>query len=149
LHRWLRLPGFQKAYRQARRQLVEGAISRIQAGTGQAVDTLLTVATNGKKDSDRVRAAGLLLDHALHGLTDCHLFQGDLHRAEAEPMGTADVVKILAGRLLEIDTAELPTVEKARLTASLSDALLRAIGVDILDKRMEALQTVLIGRKEK
>jgi hypothetical protein len=38
-------------------------------------------------------------------------------------------------------------VEKARLTASLSDALLRAIGVDVIDKRLEAVQTVLLDRK--
>ena len=45
--------------------------------------------------------------------------------------------------------AELPTGDKARLTASLVDALLRAIGVDVLDKRLEALQAVLGGRKDK
>jgi hypothetical protein len=35
------------------------------------------------------------------------------------------------------------------VTAALADALLRAIGVDVLDKRLEALQAVLIGRKDK
>jgi hypothetical protein len=35
------------------------------------------------------------------------------------------------------------------LTATLADALLRAIGVDVLDKRLEALQAVLLGRKDK
>ena len=49
---------------------------------------------------------------------------------------------------LQVDAAELPTGEKSRLTATLADALLRAIGVDVLDKRLEALQAVLIGRKE-
>src|SRR5215468_4350724 len=70
LHRWLHLPDFQSAYRQARRELVEGAVGRIQAATGQAVDTLLAVAKDGAKDSDRVRAAMALLDHAFRGLTD-------------------------------------------------------------------------------
>jgi hypothetical protein len=37
----------------------------------------------------------------------------------------------------------------ARLTATLADALLQAIGVSVLDKRLEALQAVLLGRKEK
>jgi hypothetical protein len=66
----------------------------------------------------------------------------------ASPMDTADVVKVLAARLRQLDQAELPTAEKSRLTATLADALLRAIGVDVLDKRLEALQAVLIGRKE-
>lgn len=34
-------------------------------------------------------------------------------------------------------------------TAALADALLRAIGVDVLDKRLEALQAVLLGRKSR
>src|SRR5215475_10010054 len=67
LSRWLRLPEFQAAYRLARRELVEGAVGRIQAAAGQAVDTLLAVARDGAKDSDRVRAAVALLDHALRG----------------------------------------------------------------------------------
>src|SRR5262249_36563431 len=62
LHRWLQLPDFSAAYRVARRQLVEGAVGRIQAATGQAVATLLAVAKDGAKDSDRVRAAVALLD---------------------------------------------------------------------------------------
>jgi hypothetical protein len=43
----------------------------------------------------------------------------------------------------------LPTAEKARLTATFAAALLRAIGVDVMDKRLEALQAVLLGRKDK
>src|SRR5262249_5381308 len=70
LKRWLKEPAFLAAYRQARRELLETSVGRIQAATGTAVDTLLTVASGGAKDSDRVRAAGLLLEHALRGLTD-------------------------------------------------------------------------------
>jgi hypothetical protein len=40
-----------------------------------------------------------------------------------------------------------PVGERARLTAALADAFLRAVGVDLLDKRLEALQAVLLGRK--
>src|SRR5262245_58454827 len=146
LHRWLHLPAFRAAYRQARRELVEGAVGRIQAATGQAVDTLLAVAKGGARDGDRVRAAVALLDHALRDFEPA----GD----ELDDRGTAgedtgDVVKLLAERLRQVDAAELPTVEKARLTATLADALLRAIGVDVLDKRLEALQAVLGGRKDK
>jgi hypothetical protein len=149
LHRWLRLPEFQAAYRQARRELVEGAVARIQAATGQAVDTLLTVATKGAKDSDRVRAAIALLDHASRGLADADALHGERETSDTSPMNTADVVQVLAGRLRQLDAAELPTAEKVRLTATLADALLRAIGVDVLDKRLEALQAVLLSRKDK
>jgi len=58
------------------------------------------------------------------------------------------VVKLLAERLRQVDAAELSTAEKAQLTATLADALLRAISEDVLDKRLEALHAVLIGRKE-
>lgn len=149
LHRWLRLPEFQAAYRQARRELVEGAIGRIQAATGQAVDTLLAVATGGAKDADRVRAAVALLDHAFRGTTEADALHGEPKTGDPSPMDTADVVQLLAHRLRQLDAAELPTGEKSRLTATLADALLRAIGVDVLDKRLEALQAVLLGRKEK
>jgi hypothetical protein len=148
LYRWLRLPVFQAAYRRARRELVEGAVGRIQAAAGQAVDTLLAVAKDGAKDGDRVRAAVALLDHALRELADADALHGEWEAGDPAPMGTADVVQLLATRLQQVDQAELPTGEKSRLTAALADALLRAIGVDVLDKRLEALQAVLIGRKD-
>jgi len=53
---------------------------------------------------------------------------------------------MLADRLKQLDRSELPTAEKARLTASLADAFLRAVGVDVLDKRLESLQVVLADR---
>jgi hypothetical protein len=149
LHRWLHLPGFRAAYRRARRELVEGAVGRIQAAAGQAVDTLLAVAKGGAKDADRVRAAVALLTHAFRGLADTDALHGEWQPGDASPMGTGDVVKLLAGRLRQVDAADLPTAEKSRLTAALADALLRAISVDVLDKRLEALQTVLLGRKGK
>jgi hypothetical protein len=95
---------------------------------------------------------------ALAVLKDSAALEGHYLRANAErptggahaaPTGTADVVKLLAERLRQVEAAELPTAEKSRLTATIADALLRAIGVDVLDKRLEALQAVLIGRKDK
>jgi Arc/MetJ family transcription regulator len=145
--RWLRLPEFQAAYCQARRELVEGAIGRMQAATGQAVDTLLAVANDGEKDSDRVRAAVALLDHAFRGLTEADALHSDRNAGDASPMDTGDVVNLLAARLRQVDQAELSTTEKSRLTAALADALLRAVGVNVLDKRLEALQAVLLERK--
>jgi hypothetical protein len=150
VRRWLRLPAFRSAYRAARRELVEAAIGRIQAATGQAVETLLTVPKEGAKDSDRVRAAVALLDYAFRGLADTDALHGPPEVPDTPPIrGTSDVVQILAGRLQQIDAADLPAGEKARLTATLADALLRAIGVEVIDKRLEALQAVLLDRKEK
>src|SRR6516225_2109744 len=77
LHRWLRLPEFRDAYRRARRDLVEGAVGRLQAAAGQAVDTLLAVAKEGARDGDRVRAAVALLGHAFRGLTDADALHGE------------------------------------------------------------------------
>jgi hypothetical protein len=149
LHRWLHLPAFRTAYRQARRALVEGAIGRVQGATGLAVETLLTVAKEGKRDGDRVRAAIAVLDYGFRGLAEADVLHGAGGPAEGAPRGTADVVKILAARLQQIDACELPTGEKARLTAALADALLRAQSVDVLDKRLAALEAVLVGRKDK
>jgi hypothetical protein len=145
----LSLPAFRASYRQIRREVVEGAIGRIQAATGQAVDTLVAVAKDGRKDSDRVRAAVALLDHAFQGLTDADALHGDAEASDGSALQTGDVVKLLATRLQQVDRAELATAEKSRLTAALADALLRAIGVEVLDKRLEALQAVLLGRKDR
>ncbi len=150
LYRWLHLRTFRAAYRQARRELVEAAVGRMQAATETAVETLLGVARQGRRDSDRVRAAIALLDHAFGGLSDADLLHGDQDAAEGASamLGTADVVRLLAAQLRQVEGAELATAEKSRLTAMLAAALLRAIGMDVLDKRLEALQAVLIGRKD-
>ncbi len=63
-------------------------------------------------------------------------------------MTTADVVRMLAARLRQLDAAELPIAEKSRLMATLSDALLGALAVDDLFKRTEALEAVLLSRKD-
>jgi hypothetical protein len=147
LYRWLVRPDFRSAYRQARRELVEAAIGRVQAGTGQAVETLVAVASKGRRDGDRVRAAVALLDYGFKGLAEADALHGEQETGDTSPMGTADVVKLLAVRLRQLDASEMPTGEKTRLTATLTEALLRAIGVDVLDKRLGALQAVLGGRK--
>src|SRR5262245_5745847 len=90
--RWLHLPAFRAVYRQARQMLVERAVGRIQAATGQAVETLVAVAKDGAKDADRVRAAVALLDHAFRGLTEADTLHGEGESADASPMDTADVV---------------------------------------------------------
>jgi hypothetical protein len=149
LYRWLQLPAFRAAFDEARRELVKSAIGRIQAATGQAVETLLEVARQGRRDGDRVRAAGILLDHALRGLADARVLNGELQAGKAAPINTAEVVQTLAAQLRQLETADLPVAEKSRLTATLADTLLRALSVDELSKRMEALEAVMHSRKDK
>jgi hypothetical protein len=148
LYRWMPLPSFRAAYRQARRQLVEGAIGRMQAAVGQAVETLVEIARDGRRDGDRIRAATAVLDHALRGLSDADLLNGEPQAGEEAPITTADVVKMVAVRLRQVEAADLPVAEKSRLTAMLADALLGALAVDDLSKRTAALEAVLLSRKD-
>jgi hypothetical protein len=65
LLRWLKLPEFENAYRQARRDAFGQAIARLQQGTSAAVTTLLKVMIDpGAPASVRVRAADSVLNHA-------------------------------------------------------------------------------------
>ncbi len=100
--------------------------------------------------SDYGTARAVLKDEAelLH-LYDVMPSAGSRLDGAPPTLDTAGVVQLLAARLQQVDQAELSAVEKARLTATLADALLRAIGVDVIDKRLEALQAVLMGRKDK
>jgi hypothetical protein len=142
LGRWLNDTEFRTAFRRARRDLLKDAVDRLQAATGHAVETLVSIAKGGRREGDRVKAAALILDHAFRGLD---VDTEDKGTAAVE--GTADVVRLLAERLAQLDAADLPAPEKARLTATLADAMLRAIGVEVLDKRLEALQAVLLKRE--
>ena len=148
MYRWLQQDAFRAAYRQARRELVEAAIGRVQAATGQAIEILLDVARNGRRDGDRVRAANSLLEHAFRGLTDADLLKGEPRAGDSALMKTTDVVQILAARLRQLEGSDLPTDEKSALIARLADAMLRAIDKDDLSKRMEALEAVLLSRKD-
>ena len=85
----------------------------------------------------------------MQGLAEADALNGERETGDTSAMGTRDVVQMLAARLRQLEAAELPVVEKARLTATLADALLRAFAVDELSKRMEALEAVLHSRKDK
>lgn len=149
IYRWMHLPSFRRAFLRARRELVDLALGRMQTATAQAVETLLAVARQGPRDADRVRASIAILDQACKGVSETNAFFADPDATPGESMTSADVVAALTARLRQIDNAELPTTDKAKLTATLADALLRAISVDVLDQRLEAMQTVLMGRKTK
>jgi hypothetical protein len=65
LVRWMKIPEFQTAYRDARRASYSQATARLQQATGAAVSTLLKIMVDTNAPaSTRVRAADSVLDHA-------------------------------------------------------------------------------------
>lgn len=63
LFRWLQLDEFQRAYKNARRQVIQQAIAQIQSVLSEAVQTLLNVmADSTTPASAKVSAARALLD---------------------------------------------------------------------------------------
>ena len=66
LHRWLKHTVFQAAYREARRAMVQHAITQVQRATGEAVETLRTVMQDAEAPaSARVSAAKAVLETAV------------------------------------------------------------------------------------
>ena len=69
LLRWLKLPEFQAAYRQARREAFGQAVARLQQGASAAATTLLkTMIDPATPASVRVRAAECVIAHANKGI---------------------------------------------------------------------------------
>ena len=65
LLRWLKIPEFKNAYREARRDAFGQAIARLQQGTSAAATTLLKVMIDPSAPASvRVRAADSVLNHA-------------------------------------------------------------------------------------
>lgn len=65
LLRWMKIPEFDAAYREARRQAYGQSISRLQQGSTAAATTLLKVMIDpATPSSTRVRAAEAVLSHA-------------------------------------------------------------------------------------
>src|SRR5450432_1174333 len=63
--RWLKIPEFEKSYREARRAAYSQATARLQQATGAAVATLLKIMVEtSSPPSVRVRAADSVLNHA-------------------------------------------------------------------------------------
>jgi hypothetical protein len=66
LRRWLKQDGFQAAYREARRAVVQHAITQVQRATGEAVETLRSVMQDADAPaSARVSAAKAVLETAV------------------------------------------------------------------------------------
>src|SRR4051812_23246340 len=65
LRRWLTSDlAFQRAYRAARRAVMDTVITRIQQVAGKAVEALERNLAKGGRPADQIRAALGLLDHA-------------------------------------------------------------------------------------
>jgi DNA-binding transcriptional MerR regulator len=66
LRRWLKQDGFQAAYREARRAVVQHAITQVQRATAEAVKTLRAVMQNTEAPaSARVSAAKAIIETAV------------------------------------------------------------------------------------
>ena len=69
LWRWLQEPEFQRAYMQARRQVVSQAVARLQQATGEAVEGLQEVLKNDDASSSaKVSAARTILELSFKAL---------------------------------------------------------------------------------
>ena len=67
IYRWLKLPDFLAAYRQARREVTEKAIAQLQQSSWAASTTLVRL-LGSSSDSIRLRAAQMILDQANKGI---------------------------------------------------------------------------------
>lgn len=63
---WMDQPEFMKAYRAARRRVMEQAVGLLQRAMGKAVQTLVKN-LDAAKASDQIKAATSILDHAQKG----------------------------------------------------------------------------------
>jgi hypothetical protein len=84
LLRWLTVPDFQKAYREARRAAFSQSIARLQQATSAAVTTLLKVMVDpSTPPSTKVRAADSVLGHSAKAieLEDIEARVAELERA--------------------------------------------------------------------
>jgi hypothetical protein len=69
LMRWLKLPEFQRAYREAKKDAFSQAISRLHYLSSAAVSTLGKIMLDSKTPpATRVRAADSILDHVIKAI---------------------------------------------------------------------------------
>ena len=83
----MKLPAFQAAYLEARREAVQQAVARLQQATGIASLTLLKLMTDPSVPAAvRLRAADSVFAHALKGieLQDIELRLSELERTSNE-----------------------------------------------------------------
>ena len=91
LLRWLKVPEFEAAYREARRAAFAQSIARLQQASSAAVSTLLKVMIDPNSPaSTRVRAADSILDHAAKAIEieDIEVRVSQLEAAAQKAMST-------------------------------------------------------------
>jgi hypothetical protein len=84
LLRWLQLPEFAAAYREARRSAYSQSIARLQQASSAAVATLMKIMVDANAPaSTRVRAADSILDHGAKAIEieDIEVRVAELERA--------------------------------------------------------------------
>ena len=84
LMRWLKVPDFQAAYREARRTAYSQAVAKLQQGATAAATTLLKVMLDqGTPASMKVRAAECVMNHSSKAIEieDIETRVGELERA--------------------------------------------------------------------
>jgi len=66
LWRWLQIPEFEKAYKEAKKLAVSQAIARLQQITGEAVETLRRIMNDSESPASvRVAAAKTIIEQAI------------------------------------------------------------------------------------
>ena len=91
LVRWMKLPEFQTAYREARRLAYGQSIARLQQATTAAVSTLLKIMVDTNAPaSTRVRAADSVLNHSVKAIESEDILArlGELEQAAELSKGT-------------------------------------------------------------
>jgi hypothetical protein len=69
LRRWMRVPEFQAAYLQARREAVTQALARMQQGSGAAASVIFKLMVDASAPpAVRLRAAECVFDRAIRGV---------------------------------------------------------------------------------
>jgi hypothetical protein len=84
LMRWLKIPEFQKAYREARRQAFGQSIARLQQATSAAAATLMKIMVDPTAPASvRVRAADSIFNHSAKAIEieDIEVRVAELERA--------------------------------------------------------------------
>lgn len=80
------------------------------------------------------------------------LFDAPSKPAKNEAGTPAEVAKLLAARLQEVEAADMPATDRARLLTALADSYLRAHSVAEVEKKVDAiierLATLEVGKKK-
>lgn len=93
--RWMKRDDFQAAYRKARQEVFEIGLSRLQTLSVDAVQALKRNLTCGRPTAE-IRAAGVILEHARHGV---------------EILDVADRLAALEARKPKLDFSQLTNSE--------------------------------------